>query len=183
MGEHIADDGARTELWSPRKDYLPNPNDIWLTTVTQPDPYLTTTNHFGVVNLTYDVVGLTLRSITGYARNETHALDDCAGIPQLQGCARGARPLRYEQRTQELRLESSVEESFDWVAGVFYLNGDETQDSHYSVGSPIPINAVVATGDDTAYAAFGDVTHALGERWPSIQLRRAQGDGRRDRHR
>lgn len=53
----------------------------------------------------------------------------------------------------------------EWIAGIFYLNGDETQALTYRVVSPVPINDSASTGDDTGYAVFGDATHALGEHW------------------
>ncbi len=167
MAQHVEDDGASGELWLPRKDLLPDPNDIWLTTVTLADPYLRATDDLASVELAYELDDLTLRSITGYARNVTNALDDCAGIPQLQGCVRGVRPLRYEQRSQELRLESPGDDSFDWIVGLFYFDSDETQRTRFSVPgiAPVPINDFTATSAETAYAIFGDATRALGERW------------------
>jgi iron complex outermembrane recepter protein len=167
LAQRVEDDGASSELWLPRKDYLPDPNDIWLTTVTLDDPYLEATDELASVELAYDLDDLTLRSITGYARNVTDALDDCAGIPQLQGCVRGVLPLRYEQRSQELRLEAIGDDSFDWIVGLFYFNSDETQRSIFSVPgiAPVPINNFTATSDETASAIFGNATQALGERW------------------
>ena len=150
MAQRVEDDGASGDLWLPRKDYLPDPNDIWLTTVTLADPYLKATDDLASVEVAYDLVDLTLRSVTGYARNVTDALDDCAGIPQLQGCVRDVRPLRYEQRSQELRLESTGDDSFDWIAGLFYLDSDETQRTRFSVAAiaPAPINDFTATSAD-----------------------------------
>ncbi len=167
MAQRVDDDGASGELWLPRKDRLPDPNDIHLTTVTLDDPHLFATNDFVGVDATYELDRLTLRSITGYARNETDALDDCAGIAQLQGCVRGVRPLRYEQRSQELRLQSSVEEPLRWLLGVFYFEADELQRFHFLVPgiAPVPVNDYTATSAETSYAVFGDVTRALGDRW------------------
>lgn len=165
MAQRVEDDGASGELWLPRKDFLPDPDNIRLTTVTLADPYLTTTNDLGVAELAYKLGDLTLRSITGYARNVTNSLDDCAGTRQLRGCVRGVQPLRYLQRSQELRFESGTEGSFDWLVGAYYFKGQETQNFHFRVGSPVPINDYTATADETAYAAFGDATLALDERW------------------
>jgi iron complex outermembrane receptor protein len=167
MAQRVEDDGASSELWLPRKDFLPDPDDIWLTTVTLADPYLESTDDVASVELAYELDELTLRSISGYARNVTNALDDCAGIPQLRGCVRGVRPLHSEQRSQELRLESVGNDSFDWLAGVFYFNGDQTYRSHLSVAAigPAPVNDFTATSGETAYAIFGDATRALGARW------------------
>lgn len=167
MAQHVEDDGATGELWLPRKDYLPDPSDIRLTIVTLADPYLITSNDVGSVDLAYAVGGLTLRSITGYARNVTRDVDDCAGLPQLQGCVRGVQPLRYEQRSQELRLESTANDALEWLVGVFYLNADEDTNFRFQspLLAPVPINDYSAASDESGYAVFGDATHALGERW------------------
>jgi iron complex outermembrane receptor protein len=163
----VEDDGAMGELWLPRKDYLPDPNDIRLTTVTLDDPYLSSSNDFGALDIVYELEDLILRSITGYALNVTHALDDCAGTPQLRGCVRGVRPLRYAQRSQELRLESFADESFAWLAGIFYFDADENTNTHLRAPllASVPISDLSAAADETAYAVFGDATHALGTRW------------------
>jgi iron complex outermembrane receptor protein len=163
--QRVDDDGASSELWLPRRDFLPNPADIRLTTVTLADPNLTTANDLGIAELAYKLGDLTLRSITGYARNVTNSLDDCAGTRQLRGCVRGVQPLRYQQHSQELRFESSPGGSFAWLVGAFYFKGQETQNFHFRVGSPVPINDYTATADETAHAAFGDATLALDQRW------------------
>jgi iron complex outermembrane receptor protein len=167
MVQHVADDGASGELWLPRPDQLPSPHDIALTRVTLDDPYLSTTNDFASVSLAYDFHQMTLRSISGYARSLTRGLDDCAGVPMLAGCVRGVRPLRYTQRSQEIRVESKADGSFDWIAGLFWFDGVESAKFHYSNPSvaPIPINDYTATADESAYAVFGDATYALAARW------------------
>lgn len=167
MGQRVEDDGASSELWLPRKEYLPDPNDIRLTTVTLDDPHLVATNDVASVDLAYALDRLTLRSITGYARSVTDALDDCAGQPNLQGCARAVRPLRYEQRSQELRLESATPDAFHWLLGAYYFDADETQRFQFSVPgiAPVPINDYTAAADETAYAVFGDASRALGAHW------------------
>ena len=166
MIQHVEDDGASGELWLPRKDQLPDPHDIRLTRVTLADPYHSTTNDFASLNLSYDFNGLTFNSITGYARNFTRDLDDCAGTPMLAGCVRGVRPLRYEQSSQEFRLESRAGETFDWLVGAYYVNGAERENFHLRVAAvPIPINNLTATVDETAAAVFSDATYALGRRW------------------
>ena len=164
--QHVEDDGASGELWLPRRDQLPDPHDIHLTRVTLADPYHSTTNDLASLNLSYDFDGLTFNSITGYARNLTRDLDDCAGVPMLAGCVRGVRPLRYEQISQEFRLESRTGASFDWLVGAYYVNGAELQNFHLSLAAvPVPVNDYTATADETAYAVFSDGTYALGRRW------------------
>jgi iron complex outermembrane recepter protein len=85
----------------------------------------------------------------------------------LQGCVRGVRPLRYDQRSQELRLESTADEMYRWLLGLFYFDADDTERFQFSVPgiAPVPINDYTATKDETAYAVFSDASRALGERW------------------
>jgi iron complex outermembrane receptor protein len=165
--ERVEDDGANGELWLPRPDYLPDPNDIRLTTVTLANPHLIANNDVVSLDLTFDFAGLTLRSISGYARNVTNALDDCAGFPALRGCVRGVQPLRYEQLSQELRLESGLGSRLHWLGGAYFLDADQTQEFQFSapgLGAG-PINDDTSISQEAAYALFGDATYALGARW------------------
>ena len=164
--QRVEDDGASGELWLPRRDRLPDPGDIHLTTVTLADPYLSTTNDFASVNLSYEFDGLTFRSISGYASNLTRNLDDCAGVAELPGCVRGVRPLRYEQYSQEFRLESRLGDSLDWLLGAYYVDGAQSQNFHLRLATPpAPIFNFTEISDEIAYAVFGDATKAIGERW------------------
>lgn len=164
--ERVQDGGGRGELWLPRKDHLPDPNDIRLTTVTLDDPYLRLANELGAVDLAYALGDMTLRSITGYARSTTRAVDDCAGVPLLQGCVRSVQPFRYEQRSQELRLESAAT-SPTWLLGAFFLDAEETTNFRFSAPrlAPGAINDYSATLEETAYALFGQASREIGERW------------------
>lgn len=167
VAQHVEDDGASGELWLPNRDYLPDPDDIRLTTVTLATPYLQTTNDLFALDVHYDAGSLTLRSITGYARNESSGLDDCAGLPFLRGCVRGLEPSTYEQLTQEIRIESTPNTGPDWLLGLFYLDALEKSHFHQTVPSISlsPVNDYVATLDERAAAVFGRVSQPLGERW------------------
>jgi iron complex outermembrane receptor protein len=166
MLQRVEDDGASGELWSPRRDRLPDPRDIHLTTVTLANPYHSTTNDFASVNLSYEFDGPAFRSITGYARNVTRDLDDCAGVAELPGCVRGVRPLRYEQYSQEFRLESRSGDSFDWLLGAYYFDSVASQNFHLTLASPpAPIFNYTEVSDETAHAVFGDATYTLGSSW------------------
>jgi iron complex outermembrane receptor protein len=164
--QHVEDDGASGELWLPRKDYLPDPRNIHVSRVTLADPYLMSKDDFVSVDLDYDLGNTKLRSITGYARNVTRSRDDCAAFPGLEGCVRGVEPLRYEQRSQELRLESTGAQSIDWVIGAYYASSDEAQHFHTSIPdiAPVPLNRSDSVSESTAYAVFGQAIHSLGER-------------------
>lgn len=133
MAQHVRDDGASGELWDPRPDFLPDPDDIWLTTVTLPNPYLVTENDTISMNVHYDLGYAQLHSITGYARSKVNGLDDCAGSPILQGCTRGVDPLDYEQWSEEIHLISDGDGAFNWLVGVNFFNSDESGEFHLSV--------------------------------------------------
>ena len=94
MAQHIRDDGASGDLWTPHPDFLVDPHDIRLTTVTLENPYLISEIDNLNVNLEYDLGYPSLRSITGYAHSRVRNVDDCAGLPVLQGCNRSALPNR-----------------------------------------------------------------------------------------
>ena len=128
VAQQVEDDGAAGELWVPRKDYLLDPSDIRLTTVTLENPHLDTVNDIVSADVSFDIGATTLTSITGYAKGITRDLDDCAGTPQLVGCVRGYDPLSYEQLSQEIRLASSGN-SIDWLAGLYFLDADAFADA------------------------------------------------------
>ena len=54
--------------WVPRKDYLLDPSDIRLTTVTLENPYLETVNDIVSADVSFDIGATTLTSISGYAK-------------------------------------------------------------------------------------------------------------------
>jgi iron complex outermembrane receptor protein len=164
MAEHLHDYGANDDLWLPRADYLPDPHDIRLTTVTLADPFLDAKDDLVDVDVAYDLGPMTLRSLTGFARNVTSDRDDCVATPQLQGCVRGLRPLIYDQSSEELRLEPNAAGPSRWVAGVFFLDADKTQNYYMSRPGNV-INDYHEVTEQTAYAAFGQVTHAFDTHW------------------
>jgi iron complex outermembrane receptor protein len=164
MAEHLHDDGANDDLWLPRADYLPDPHDIRLTRVTLADPFLDAKDDLFDVDVTYDLGRMTLRSLTGYVRNVTNDRDDCVASPQLQGCVRGLRPLIYEQRSEELRLEPTSAGPSRWVAGAFLLDADTTR-NYYMGRLGILFNDYHEVTEPTASAVFGQVSHAFGSHW------------------
>jgi iron complex outermembrane receptor protein len=79
---------------------------------------------------------------------------------------RGVHPLRYQQYSEEMRLESRDGKALDWLVGAYFFDGDEFQNFDLSRSTqPEPVNDYTATVDETAYAVFGDVTRSLGARW------------------
>lgn len=167
MAQHIRDDGASGDLWSPRPDFLVNPSDIRLTTVTLENPYLISEIDNVDVNLDYDLGFATLRSITGYARSNVRNLDDCAGMPVLEGCVRGARPVRFEQWSQEFQLVFPRAGAIEGIAGAYYADAESVLNFHQllPVLSTQPLNDVHSTSDEPAAAVFGQATMHFSDDW------------------
>lgn len=165
--QRVDDDGGIAELWMPRPDYLPDPADPHLTTVTHPDPYLRLENDIASVAVRYDVGGISLHSLTGYARNRTENVDDCAGLPFLYGCVRTALPNTYDQWSQEFRVESAAGSGVEWLTGLHFFNGSD--EIHYFLSvpaaGPVPRNDQHTTDDYRSLAVFGQATVRLDEDW------------------
>ncbi len=167
MAQHVRDDGASGDLWDPWPRFLPDPDDIWLTRVTLPNPYLVTENDTVSINAQYDLGFAQLHSITGYAHSRINGLDDCAGSPILAGCSRGVNPLTYDQWSQEIQLISNTDGAFDWLVGANFFSSEESSKFHLSVPffGPAPLNDASSTEEETAYAGFGQATWQIAPLW------------------
>jgi iron complex outermembrane receptor protein len=167
MAQRVEDVGATGELWLPRPDFLPDPSDIRLTTVTLAKPFLETVNDNASVGIEYDLGFATLHSVTGYARSEVRGVDDCAGLPILAGCIRSVMPSLHEQASQELRLASPGGSRVDWLVGAYYYDADESRDYFQltPVIDPEPTDDSFSTYGETTIAVFGQATLQLGDRW------------------
>lgn len=167
MAQHVEDDGASGELWLPNPDYMPNPSNIHLTTVTLPNPFLKTDSNNVSLNVEYDAGFAVLRSVTGYATNNVRDLDDCAGLPILLGCVRSAIPARHDQWSQEVQLVSPQSNSFDWILGSYYYGDDD--DKHSFQFTPVlssePTNDRFTQGSETNLAVFAQASWHFARRW------------------
>jgi len=167
VAQRVDDDGGSTELWLPNPSFLPDPNDVHLTTVTVADPYLRFQTGFAGLTVEYDLGWATARSITGYADSETNNIDDCAGMPFLRSCVRGVVPLRYAQWSEELQLASTGGGRTDWLAGAYFFSGDSEVRFFQVLPAlnPLPLNNGYSTTDDQAWALFGQATRQLADHW------------------
>ena len=165
MAQRVRDDGASGDLWTPRPDFLVDPSDIHLTTVTLANPFLVTENDNASMTLDYDLGFGTLRAITGYARSRTDNADDCAGLPMLQGCVRGGT-LKYDQWSQEIQLLMDGTGFIDGLVGISYFDADATSDFDQFLPrlNPNPLNDF-SVSRETAAAIFGQATLHFAERW------------------
>ncbi len=167
MAQHLGDDGARNDLWTPQPNFLPEPSDIRRTTVTHADPFLDMTSDVVAVNRDYDCDSVTLTSVTGYGRSTTRGVDDCAGLPVLADCVRSLLPGKHEQWSQEVRLASRRDNRLEWLVGTYAY--DQKSSGAFFQFTPvldtIPTHDRVSTASDTAYALFGQVAWPVFERW------------------
>ena len=106
-------------------------------------------------------------SISGYREQEYDFFDDLLGIAFYP--VSGLAPLltnsaeeESEQFSQEFRLTSSGDTSV-WTVGLYYLQEDvERVEDFAPLGTPVTYDQVA---DTNSYAAFGQLTFALGEKF------------------
>lgn len=168
--QRVRDDGGSAELWLPRIDNLVDPKNIYLTTVTEDEPFLATTDEVGSITVDYLARRFMFQSISAYSSSLTRNLDDCGVVVGLESCTRGARPADYLQRSQEFHLSALPGTTNPWLVGVYYLDGESfTRFFNYvPLRLPLPINDYTATGDRQAWAVYGNLTRKLGPRWSAL---------------
>ena len=167
MLQHIRDDGGTGELWTPNPEYLTDPHDIRLATVTLENPYLTSEIDNLNVNLDYDLGYANVRSITGYAHSEVRNVDDCAGLPGLQGCVRSALPIEFTQWSQELQLVFPQSGAYEGILGAYYSDADTSAVFYqlFPLDNPQPSEDNQSTQGVLTSALFGQATVHFADRW------------------
>ncbi len=181
VAQHIRDDGGSGDLWSPRPDYLANPEDIRLTTVRLDDPYLISDVDNVSVNLVYRLRYATLRSITGYVRSEMDGVDDCAGLPVLRGCMRSVHPDAFEQWSQELQLIIPRRGNLAAILGAYYSAADARTVAFQLLPlvNTRPLSNNRSTSSEFAAALYGQADLDLADRWRLTAGARLSQEGRR----
>ncbi|MDX1440821.1 MAG: TonB-dependent receptor, partial [Rubricoccaceae bacterium] len=104
---------------------------------------------------------------TAYADNELYNLDDCAGLPRLQSCVRGADPSTVKQWSQEVHVASTGDARINWLSGAYFFT-DESYSHFFQTLprlNPQPLNDQISTSADTVYALFGQATLHFNEQW------------------
>ncbi len=128
----------------------------------------------GSVRLRWDFGDLALYSITGYESMDAYSRGDIDGGFGCGFCALpngpGFIPFPSEtadaiptldQLTQEVRLESQLDGSLNWQAGVYYFDEDYDTEffSYDSLGGGAQNQYLRANQTNTAWAVFGSVTY------------------------
>jgi iron complex outermembrane receptor protein len=182
VAQHLRDEGATGDLWAPNPAFLPDPNDIRLTTVTLENPYLISEIDNLNVNLEYDLGFASLRSITGYARSEVRNVDDCAGTPELLGCVRSALPDAFDLWSQEVQLLFPRSGSLEGVLGAYFADDDGATAFYQLVpqDSPQPYYDNYSTSSGTAAALYGQITVHFARKWNATAGLRLGREERRD---
>ena len=128
LAQRVRDDGASGDLWTPNPEFLVDPSDIRLTTVTLANPYLVTENDNVSMTLDYDLAFGTLRSITGYARSCTDNLDDCAGDPEAAGLREGRHARIRSMVLRKSSFSCTGPAPIDGLVGIYYFDADAADD-------------------------------------------------------
>jgi iron complex outermembrane receptor protein len=122
--------------------------------------------------LNADLGAATLTSITAYGKAEFEELHDLDGT-EAAVLNRFADE-ESDSFSQELRLASSEDRSFDWLVGVYYFEDDAERDERWTLGTDmlftLPLGQIVDAFDsmrvDTrSWAMFGQLGADLSERW------------------
>ncbi|NIB44676.1 TonB-dependent receptor [Pseudomaricurvus alkylphenolicus] len=109
--------------------------------------------------LNWDLGGVTMTSVTGYAAYDTDVLfdTDTNGIDTFSS-ARTAE--EYDQFSQEIRFVSPGGETLDWIAGVYYQQWDLEYSASAAWGLDTDIGVLGASLD--ALSCLTDPTDAAG---------------------
>ena len=132
------------------------------------------------LTLSWDIGGITLRSISGYVNIDDKFGFDLAGggflgVPGTPGLLI-ASDSNFDQASEELQvLGTAFEARLNYLVGLFYLNEDGTQ--QFSGDLFGPAFAEDIHNDTNSYAAFADGTVKITDR-PLLHRRRALDEGR-----
>jgi iron complex outermembrane recepter protein len=133
-------------------------------------PEGTTQQTIAGLNLSWQLGGATLRSITGYVRLEDGFTADFSGRGWLFAGSKAAS----DQYTEELQLQGSAfAERLNYIVGVYFLNETADQDFGWGIdlfgflaGTPsgrIPVSTSSMQIETDSVAVFGQADYALTE--------------------
>lgn len=195
-------------LASFRWNEFSGPNNLWTPEFTQDFQYPREANrsfnprhnrdtYAGSLELNYDLPNVTATSITSYTDTETNRQADLDVTEEF--ILDLFRPQQFNVFTQEMRLTSTSDGPFEWLAGLYYMHLEEEMDSYLKVydaggvlGGGIPTvadetNFITAPfefrdRDRKQYAAFVNASYRMGDfeigaggrvdRWRAYSLNR-----------
>ena len=147
-----------TPLTASEHDRIYDDDDFSLTPNTR-----TTVNTDGLsAKFNYALDGVDLVSVTGYRRAHVFGTNNSSGLatPLKQGYNNNND--KSEETTQEIRVQSSGQSRFTWIAGLYYFNeAQDYADTIYNTMFTTPTSTgslYFGTQDTTSYAAFADGT-------------------------
>lgn len=134
--------------------------------------------HFNL-SMDYDFGPVTLVSASGYTQSDNYNVDTRSltlinnlfpGVPGSNVLTSfGGNRAQAEVFTQELRLTSSLDSAFKWTAGAFYRDEkvDSSARNYQAIGSLVTLSdrPSASVSKNHSWAAFGDASYALSERW------------------
>ena len=117
----------------------------------------------------YALGDYTLVSITSFT--DAHIIGNARGFPiPLTLIPMNLSDGKREQWTQELRIESPLDQTVNWVAGYYYYSNEldrtfnRTIDLNAFVGLPLVQNLnILASGDNESHSVFGQMTWNLND--------------------
>jgi iron complex outermembrane receptor protein len=133
-----------------------------------------------VLNLSYDLGGATLTSVTGYETMDMYSrgdIDGGFGACFFGGCGPGFVPFDaqsadglpdLDQITQEVRVASDTDGQLDWIAGFYYFDESlRAETFNYLSGGTGDVQFGYAFQDQDAksWALFGSLDYELNELW------------------
>lgn len=121
-----------------------------------PDPSAETEQLISSANLSYDLGGVTLRSITAFVNTKDFFSTDFNGA----GVVMGASQSNSDQYTQELQLQGmAFEDRLNFIVGAFYLKEKSTQDFAWIFITPASTSQIDA--ETTSYSVFGQADYKI----------------------
>jgi len=110
------------------------------------------------VKFEYDAGDYSFTSITGFRDWEYEWMIDVDGLDIFTLNQGG--PYNTELFTQEFRVTSPESDTFEYVAGIYYA---DTQNTREFARGPIAVSNWIGTADSESYSAFGQANWSLSE--------------------
>ncbi len=129
-------------------------------------------NKTSSLKLNWDLGGMSLTAITGYNNlSQNYLVDDDYTAIRI---SQTATIVHQNEFSQEIRLQSEDESTFQWTAGLYYykLNTDsdvnqQYQDNFFFVPSLGGLDSIIHE-NTKSIAGFGSAAWSLGEAWKMI---------------